>query len=339
MTDHLAAAASVPSFFSPHRKGLRTTCQKSKIRCTTFFVKYIFFILIALFWGGSFIAIKEVVTVAPPLMGATMRLAAALIFFFIFFPATGKKFFVPRPLLWKVWLTGLFIQGIPFSLLFWGEQRISPGLAGILNGCTPVFTFILSFLFLRGSETITSTKVIGLLISLVGMCTIFYPKLQMTGSHDELMGTISVFLMAVSYAVGTILARRNFSGKDKIDIYAGIFQQTLASFVYLTILSFLFEDWRHHLPEMFSTTVILGSLYLGWISTAIAFLLFYYLMEHWGAIRVSSVTYLVPLAALIFDYLFNHQVPTTYEFSGVIIILTGIALIQLSQFIRIFKKQ
>ena len=300
-------------------------------------MKYVLFILIALFWGGSFIAIKDVVLTVPPMMAATLRMAAALIFLIGFYAVTRKKFFVSRKMLWKVWLTGLFIQGIPFSLLFWGEQRISAGLAGILNGCTPVFTFILSLIFLKDTEKISISSFLGLLVSVGGMIIIFYPKLHLAGSQAELWGAIAVFLMAASYGVGTVLARRNFNGKDKINMHAGLFQQIVASFVYLTILSFLFEDWTANIHKVLVPSVFWDVIYLGCVSSSIAFLIFYYLMAHWGAIRASAVTYLVPMAAILFDYVFNHKIPLMSELGGAIVILAGICLIQFSHYISAFR--
>jgi drug/metabolite transporter (DMT)-like permease len=302
-------------------------------------VKYFLFVLIALFWGGSFIAIKDLVADVPPLMAATLRQAAAIIFLAVFYAVKKKKFFVQRRLLWKVWLTGLFMLGIPFSLLFWGEQKISAGLAGILNGCTPVCTFILSLIFLTDSETFSVSKLVGLIISIAGMVLIFSTKLQLTGRHDELLGSAAVFAMAVSYAIGTILARRNFAGRDKIDMYAGLFQQLLASFVYLAILSFLFEDWHSKFSHVMHISPILDILYLGWVSTAIAFMFFYYLMSQWGPIRTSAVTYTVPMAALLFDYLFNKKIPLFSDFLGALIVLTGICIIQISSYLNDRRSQ
>ncbi|MBY0451551.1 MAG: DMT family transporter, partial [Bdellovibrionaceae bacterium] len=92
------------------------------------------YIIVAAFWGGSFIAIKPLVEVMPPMYAAALRIAIAVLFLVIALPVLKAPLFIRSPIKKRIWLTGQFAFTLPFALLFWGEQRIAPGLAGILNG-------------------------------------------------------------------------------------------------------------------------------------------------------------------------------------------------------------
>ena len=94
---------------------------------------YLLFFLLTGFWGASFVAIKYVIAGLPPVVGAAVRVGIALFCFILFFRFRGQSTRLAPALRWKVWLTGLFAQGFPFALLFWGEQSVSAGLAGIIN--------------------------------------------------------------------------------------------------------------------------------------------------------------------------------------------------------------
>ena len=95
--------------------------------------RLLIFFLLSLFWGFSFVAIKVIVDSIPPFIGAALRTGFAILFLLIIYRFVGKSIQVPRKLLPKIWINGLFLQGFPFAFLFWGERFVSPGLAGILN--------------------------------------------------------------------------------------------------------------------------------------------------------------------------------------------------------------
>src|ERR1700751_2757272 len=104
-------------------------------------VDVVLFILLAAFWGGSFVAIKFAVQVFPSTFSAMLRVGLALAVLFALFRYQRREFSVPSPARNNRWLAALFARGLPFALLFWGEKRIAPGLAGIINGTVPIWTF------------------------------------------------------------------------------------------------------------------------------------------------------------------------------------------------------
>jgi drug/metabolite transporter (DMT)-like permease len=80
-----------------------------------------------------------------------------------------------------------------------------------------------------------------------------------------------------------------------------------------------------------ATSALLASVYLGVVSTAIAFLMYYHLIREWGVVRASSVTYIAPIIALFWDFVFFRNEPGLFEGIGITAILCGVVLIQLTK--------
>jgi drug/metabolite transporter (DMT)-like permease len=289
-------------------------------------VDVVLFALLAALWGGSFVAIKFAVAVFPSTFGAMLRVAIALAVLVAIFRYERRNLRVPFPARSRMWLAGLFAQGLPFALLFWGEKRISPGLAGIINGTVPIWTFVLGLLAGSG-ETFTRRKTFGLLLGFAGIAIICSPLLSFGGTRGEIAGTAAVFLMAICYGVGTLLTRSLLSGSAKADFRANAFHQNCASAVFLAIVSYFAEPWPSAGVVFASPAAVASILYLGVFSTALAFLIYFHLIREWGAVRASAVTYVAPIIAVFWDYVFFRNVPNRFEVIGVLAVLSGVVLL------------
>jgi drug/metabolite transporter (DMT)-like permease len=288
-------------------------------------VDYLLFFLLAAMWGGSFVAIKFVVTDFPPVFGAMLRVAVALLVLGAVFSAQRRSLSVPAALRRRMWLAGFFSQGLPFCLLFWGERKISPGLAGIINGTVPIWAFILGR-FTPQRESLSTRKLLGLGLGLAGIAVIFYPLIAFSGTRDEALGASAVVLMAVSYAVGSLLSRTLLAG-HKADFRANVFHQHCASLAVLVATSASLESWPSASTMLASPPAIVSVLYLGIFSTAAAFMIYFHLIREWGAVRASAVTYVAPVVALFWDFVFFRNLPGPSVWLGVGAILSGVVLL------------
>jgi drug/metabolite transporter (DMT)-like permease len=291
-------------------------------------LNYILFILLAALWGGSYVAIKVVVDLFPPLFDATLRVALAWLFLFIFFRLSKINTRINFETRWRVWIVGLFALGFPFALLFWGENYVSAGLAGILCGTVPLWALILSPIFLPKKTFFTWQNLLGLALGMVGTCVIFWPVLHVSHARLEILGTLAALFTSTSYAIGALLNQRLLAA-EKVTFQANIYHQLASSTVFLLLASFFLEHWPSFHAVVSSDTTWLIIIYLGIFSTAVAWLLYYHLIHEWGVIRAVVSTYLVPVMALLWDFIFFHNQPSWSEAYGVIIILAGVVLIQL----------
>lgn len=295
------------------------------------------FILLAGFWGGSFVAIRYVVMELPPVFGAMCRLIVAVSTLTFIYLLQKRPLTIPKKYLLKTWVTGIFSLGLPFSLLFWAEQKVSPGFAGIINGTMPIWTSLLSLLFLRDLENFSERKILGLILGFAGIFVIFFPALDFASHHTNVLHTSATVLVTLSYTVGTILGRQLLAKNKDLDLYACVYQQHVISLIFLFVVSFALEDWSAISLKTLSYQPIVAIFYLGICSTGLAMVFYYHLLKTWGAIRASTITYLIPGSALILDALLLNNYPTRFELIGFIVILLAIFLIQTEK--RVVKEE
>lgn len=287
----------------------------------------LYFIALACFWSGSFIGIKVVLASVPPVFGAALRVGLALCFLLVIFGARRKPLLVPKGARRRVWLTGIFSIGLPLSVLFWGERHVSAGVAGVLNGTTPLFVFVIAALFLRELESITPRKLAGLCLGWTGIFLLSLSSFQVGGHREELLGMFAILVMAASYAVGTLMNRKLLAGDRSIDFHANLVQQHVSSVALMLAVSALTETWPA--PATLARPSLVAALvYLSLCSTALGFMMYYRLIGAWGAVRASTVGYLIPVLAFFWDYVFFSHAPTALEIAGGSLVLVGVALVQ-----------
>lgn len=265
------------------------------------------FMLLACFWGGSFVAIKFLIHDIPSFTAAFYRVFFSTIFLSLIFMRSIKipKGFWGKELIYSV-IAGLCSIGIPFSLLFWGERFVSPSIAGVLNGTVPFFTLIIGIVFLRQIKSITFEKVIGLFAGFIGIALIFGPRVSFKGDSSEMFGLLAIIGMSFFYGIGINLNRKILTKNKIITGNLSLIIQHIVSFIYLAILM-LFVDGIPDLSLLLKSQNALSLFYISFISTCLAFIIFYRLIREMGSVEASSVTFFVPAIALILDNIIYDQ--------------------------------
>ena len=299
--------------------------MNSKILPQHKWINFSLFLLLALLWSGSYINIKIVVDTLPPIFCAMMRALISLIFLSGLFIVMRKKVFVPKPIYWRLWIAGLFTQALPFALLFFGEKFIAPALAGIINSTVSIWSLMLGTLIFRDFTQWTPLKVTGIVSGFIGIMIVFLPFIH--GSENSLIGIIAVMAMAISYAVGGLINQHIIFKTMQVTFETNLIQQHLASVLFLLATSLVLEHWPP-ISHLFNIGIVLAFLYLGVVSTSIAWMIYFYLIKEWGAVRTVSVMYIVPVLAIIWDVVFLHLIPARNELIGMLAILIGVVLIQ-----------
>ncbi len=295
---------------------------------------YGLFLLLALFWSASFIAIKISIVFFSPIFAAMLRVAVAFLALTILFYFLKTPLTLPLKTAALLWLQGVIAQGLAFVFLFWGEQYIAPALASIINSTVPLWVLVINGLILQKKGTFTLKKTIGLTLGFTGVIFIFGPMLCLVEHKNmfmTLMGALSVFGMAISYAVGAILYQK-LLGKSEVNFQSSVWHQHVGSFVFLFIFSLCANTWpESNALSQVSYDAILAIIYLGVFSTALAWMIYSHLIVQWGAIRAVSVLYVVPIFAIIWDMLFLQLSMHFHEFLGMGIILLGVLFVQRPQ--------
>src|SRR3954454_16421447 len=271
--------------------------------------------LLALIWGASFMLIKIADRQLTPATLVLGRLGSAT----LLLAAIAMVQLGPRRTVaqfrgaWQ-WLVvvGMVNTAVPFWLLSWGETRIDSGLASIIQGAVPIFNALLAFAFFR-EERVSGLRLLGLGIGFVGVALL-------VGAQPEgrLLGALAVVAMALCYATGTLIAGRYLRGTPPLVV-------ALSSTAVSTI-AVLPAGVIQAPAEMWHGETIAAILVLGFVGTAIAYLLFFALIQRAGANYATLVTYLVPPIALAYGAIFLGESFGWTAFAALALILVGVAL-------------
>ena len=271
--------------------------------------------LLALLWGGSFFFHEillqhyQVLTVVwmRVTVGALCLLFAAKVFRQ---PLDVKKN-------WKHYaILGLLANAAPFSLIVFAQQGISSGLASILNSSVPIFSLLLCWFW--GIENLSWRKGVGLALGIAGVMSI-------TG-WTALEGSVSLIfclasiVAAFSYAMSAVYTRTSSRLPPLLSRSAGMM---LAASLY-TFPGMLMSDDIGQIPTLGS---ILSLLVLACGGTALAYILFFWLIDNIGATNTTLVTMLVPIIASVLGVLALNEHFRVWDGLGMLLISLGIVLV------------
>ncbi|MCZ6503132.1 MAG: DMT family transporter [Gammaproteobacteria bacterium] len=290
--------------------------------------EWLMLLVLSVLWGGSFFFIEIAVTSLPVFTIVSLRVALAALALWAF--ALAKGLSPPRSL--HIWLSflvmGLLNNAIPFSLIVWGQTEISSGLASILNGTTPLFTFFIAGLLLH-DEPITLKKASGVAVGFFGVVVIVGP-----GLLDEIgilnLAQLAALGGALSYAFAGVYGRRfSLMGIDPVIIAAG--QVTMSSMVLIPI-SLMVDAPVEYSIVGFSTWAAIGGLAV--LSTAIAYVLYFRILASVGATNLLLVTFLIPVTAIFLGITVLGETLQISEIVGMGFIAIGLLTIDGRLFTR-----
>ncbi len=285
--------------------------------------EYLVLFTLAALWGASFLFIRVAVAELSPvvLVGARFVVAAlGLLLFVPFQPAILKGW---RNHLWGFFIVALFNAIFPYLLISWGEQYVPSGMAAILAATIPLATVIISQWW-PGGERITWERLAGVALGLMGVAIVIGPTaLTAGGSSHYLLGAGAILVGAVSYAFGGLFAHRMLAGLPSILPALG--QTAMGACILGPIASVaLVVSPPAHFP---STGVIVSVLALALGGTTLAYICFYWLIDHVGPTRTVVVTYLLPCMAVVYGTLLLHEAVNINALGGLLFVLLGIFLI------------
>jgi drug/metabolite transporter (DMT)-like permease len=214
----------------------------------------------------------------------------------------------------------LLHNAIPFVLFAWGEQYVDSALASILNGTIPLFTILLAHFFTQ-DDHLTLPKVTGVLVGFAGMVVLVYPAFQ-GGVAATAWGVLALVLAAFLYGVAIVYTRNNLRGLPPLVAPTG--QMMMASLYLLPLMLLVDRPWTLPTPSLPS---VLSMFALAVLGTALAFIVYYRLMERAGATYLSMVAYVIPVFGIIFSVLLLDEQLTREMLIGGALILLGVMIV------------
>lgn len=273
-------------------------------------------------WGGSFVAIKTGLAFIPPVIFASLRfyVGAAFLLSYVFLTA-GVHLPQTRGDWSALLASGLFVVAANNALLFVGQQYTTSGIAAVIYGLNPVLTPAFMRMFLP-RQKLSALDVAGLLVGLAGVVIIAQPDPANLLASD-VVGKGLILLAAAFVALGSVLVRRS---------------ETSLPNTVLTAWSLLLGAVTMHLAALglgqslagvqWTQTAVLSLLYLGAFATAVAYALYFGLLEDIGPLHTNLVAYSVPVVAAVTGWALLGERITATIVAGFVVILFGFVLLK-----------
>lgn len=287
---------------------------------TTIKKNWIVFAVLGFIWGSSFMFIKIAVTVSGPITLVAGRLTFALL---VLIPVAIRSKNIPSysP---RVWYKMLFIalSGtlIPFILISWAEMRIDSGLTAILIATTPLFAMLIADAWLKDSP-LSKSKVFGVIVGIAGIYLLMSDRIETGQGVNQLSAMMAVVGASICYAVSTTFVRKQLAGMSPSAIALG---QTAMACIGAWACVLVISDPVEPINSASSQDLISGVSAIAWLGimcTGLASLLYYRLVQSWGASRASTVTYMIPVISVFLGVLvLDEQVGSSLLLGGMMII-------------------
>lgn len=277
-------------------------------------------LLLCVIWGSTWLFIKVGLDDLPPLSFAAIRfvIASAILWIIVAIKRVGL------PQTQKDWFmlagTGVLGFTVNYGLIFWGEQYISSGLAALLQSTIPVFGLLFAHIHLP-AERLTVAKVIGVLFGVVGVAVIFSNQLSVSGPR-AFAGCVAIIISAAGAAYSNVLIKRYGMKLEPTMIAAG---QMSFGLVPILILGLAFEGN----PVYFRWTrmAVFSMFYLAIVGSVIAFILYYWLVQHMDVTKTMLIALVTPVFAVLLGLIVLDERLNWRTLVGGALIISGIALI------------
>jgi drug/metabolite transporter (DMT)-like permease len=276
------------------------------------------FALLTLIWGTTWAAIRVSLEGFAPFTGVAIRFAVAAALLLIYMRMTGVGF-ARTANERRVWFSNMALSFCgSYGVVYWCEQYVPSGLTSILFATFPLFVALLAHVALPG-ERLTPAKVAGILLGFAGVATIFSEDFARLGGRQVALASLVMLVSPSLAAMGSVSAKRWGHGLHPFSMTA---VPMAGAAVIMGGLAAVIERGR---PIVFGPRPVAALLYLAIPGSAITFSLYYWLMAHLPATKLSLIAYTIPVVAVVVGVLFMHEPVTARMLAGGLLVVAGVA--------------
>ena len=277
---------------------------------------WIAFAIISTVWGTTWLAIRIGLETVPPFLSAGIRcLAAAVILYGI---VRVRRLAIPMTAsAWKVYLSlGVLTIGVPFALIYWGQQYIPTGLSSILFGAFPFCVAILSHLMLR-DEPMTLSKGLAIVLGFAGVVIIYYSETALADAR-AFLGMSAVLVSVILQALALVLIKKH--GEPVSPLSMNFVGMAMGGTMVL-LLSVAVEGER---TVQWTPAAITSLLYLTIVGSVVTFVAYYWLLKKIDAVYVSLSSFINPIVAVVLGaVVLGERLPGSV-FTGAAFVMLGL---------------
>ena len=279
-------------------------------------IDYSLLVFLAVIWASAFFNIKIATESFGPVTIAFLRVFLASIPLIILCNIKKIKIEVFSKDWYWFALIGFVNLVIPFFFISYGIKAVQSNLAAILMSSTPLTSTILGHYFTK-NEKFNLIKTVGVLTGFSGIVYLFSDNILI--NENNFYSALLILLGATGYVVGGVLTLK-ISNKKNENVTTSI---CIWASIILLPLTMIFEQPWNSTPSALS---VISVVYLGLVSTGLAWLLRFSILKKNGLIFQSQVSFLIPIFGIILGYIFLKELITPKIIVSVILVLIGIFL-------------
>ena len=279
---------------------------------------YILLVLLALIWASAFFNIKIATYSFGPVTIAFLRVffGAIPVLLLCYYKDIKIEAF-SKDWYWFA-LIGFINLVAPFYLIAYGIKSVQSNLAAILMSTTPLSSTVLGHFYTK-NEKFNFIKTFGILIGFSGILYLFSDNLLI--DENNFVSALLILLGSTCYVIGGVLTLK-ISKKKNENVTGSIL--IWATIILIPLVSFIEQPWNVS-PRLDSTISVI---YLGLVSTGLAWLLRFRVLVNNGLIFQSQVSYLIPIFGTILSYIFLKELITTKVLISLIAVSVGIYFVR-----------
>ncbi|QKY69985.1 DMT family transporter [Lentibacillus sp. CBA3610] len=277
-------------------------------------------LLITLIWGYAWVFMKGSLNFMGPFTFSAFRFGtgAATLLLAVWLLKSGKP---PRDMWKHLIVIGILQTTIVFTFVMYGMQFVDAGKSSVLLYSMPLWSSIFAVKIL--GEKITSGKVLGLVIGMLGLVTILGWDIFFVQNPAVIFGELLIIVAAVSWAAANVYYRMKLEGMTQLQVSA---YQMLFGTIGI-IIATLFAEWGD--PVQLNGESIFYILFTGVLASALCFTVWFVLLSIIDMVSATLSTLLVPVFGLFFGWLILGEELTNSILIGSVMIIAGIGVAQI----------
>ncbi|MFA0688856.1 DMT family transporter [Vibrio splendidus] len=275
------------------------------------------FVSVCLIWGTTWFAMEVALHSIPPIFATALRFLLAAPLLAVLAKVFNQPLLFPKGKRQWLLIVALMYFAIPFTLMIYGEQYISSGLASIIFANMPVAVMLMSGLFL--GLRLAKHQIFGLVTAVVNLCLILGNEMQM-GGDDYLIGTVCLGLAVAIHAVMYVLVQKHCKGIEVLTYNA---VPSLIASLFLFAVSAMGESVN---VESFTWDSISAVVYLGFVASVGGIVAYFKLGQVSTPFQASICFLIFPVVALLISCYINGEVLSEQSLLMMLPLLCGILL-------------
>jgi drug/metabolite transporter (DMT)-like permease len=280
------------------------------------------FALVYILWGSTYLAIQISVEHLTPLLMGALRFTSAGAIMLIFRALGGHRIRVPRRDLLRLTVIGILLLITANVVLGWAETYIPTGLAALFIAVTPLWFLILERMGHSGDH-LSGRGIAGIALGVAGVAILLWPDISGHANFGarQLFGSILVLLSSVSWATGSILAKR---WHMPIAPFTASGWQMLIAGTISGVLALLFGDLHR---ATWAASSLWAVVYLIFAGSLVGYTAYVWLLKNAPIAKVATYAYVNPIIALILGCTLHGEKMDGYMLAGSVVVILSVILV------------